>query len=294
MKTILAATDYSPAASNALEYAAALAQATHARLVIFNVFSLATPSSSAPFSMPTVDELIRLNNQRLTLIGEILAETYGLDIEAVTTTSLFMDGLLKQVRKQKADLVVMGMRGSSLTTKLFGSTSSAVIKEAKFPVLIVPEDASFYGIRRILFACDYQYLTRNSNLTPIQDLATTLKARVQILHVEKIDSPLDGPLMKPVKKNRPDMEALLQGIKHEYKFLRETNIALGIEKGIEDYNADLLVMVPHKMKFWESIFTPSITRKLAMHAHIPMLALPNRRLRKARSINNRPAENAVH
>jgi nucleotide-binding universal stress UspA family protein len=292
MKTILAATDYSPAASNALEYAAALAQATHARLVIFNVFSLATPSSSAPFSMPTVDELIKLNNQRLTLIGEILAETYGLEIEAVTTTSQFMEGLLKQVRKQQANLVVMGMRGSSLTTQLFGSTATAAIKEAKFPVLIVPEEANFYGIRRMLFACDYQYLTRSSNLSPIQDLATTLKAKVQILHVEKIDSPLDSPLTIPLKKNRPDMEALLEGIKHEYKFLRETNIALGIEKGIEDYNADLLVMVPHKMKFWESIFRPSLTRKLAMHAHIPLLALPNRRTRSIRRINNRRPEQA--
>ena len=49
----------------------------------------------------------------------------------------------------------------------------------------------------------------------------------------------------------------------------------GIEREIRETKADLLVMVPHKLNFWESLFHQSTTRSMALRAHIPILVLPN-------------------
>lgn len=40
MKTIIAATDFSDSAANAVQFAAAIAAQTHSRLVLFNAFQL--------------------------------------------------------------------------------------------------------------------------------------------------------------------------------------------------------------------------------------------------------------
>lgn len=274
MKTILIATDYSKGANNALDYAAALAKGMEARLVIFNAFNLSTPSSSVPFDVPNISDLISENKVRLSKIGEEIARMYNIVVECVTSNGLVLDSLNYQVKKQKADLVVMGMQGNSFITRFFGSTTTSVIKQAKYPVLVVPVDASFRGIRRILFACDYQYLSKNSWLDPIYELAAAYKAQVEILHVEK-DADLIPIERKSMLKNAPNMEELLRGIKHTYRYLYEEEVMEGIKRGIDEFHADIVAMVPHKLSFWESIFNPSLTKKMALHSYVPLLALPN-------------------
>jgi nucleotide-binding universal stress UspA family protein len=67
----------------------------------------------------------------------------------------------------------------------------------------------------------------------------------------------------------------LQGISHDYIFIEEENALKGIEAGIDEFQADLLVMVPQKHGFWDTVMNRSTTRKIALHTHIPLLALPN-------------------
>lgn len=293
MKTILIATDYSRSANNAMEYAAALAKGMEARLVLFNAFNLAIPPTSAPISVPNVQDLLRENNERITHIGLKIAQANNIQVDCVTTTDLILDGLQKQVKKQKADLVVMGMRGSSMLTKLMGSVTTSVIKNGKFPVLVIPEDASFRGVRRILFACNYDYLMKNSKLESIYELAATYKAQVQILHVEKDEQFLPGKDRKPIPKNTPNMEALLRGVKHAYRFMREKNVLEGIDRAVEEYHADILVMVPHKASFWEALLHPSLTRKMTLHTHVPLLVLPNIKKRRATQPKIKPVKIAL-
>jgi hypothetical protein len=60
----------------------------------------------------------------------------------------------------------------------------------------------------------------------------------------------------------------------DYKLLEVEDVISGIEKGIEQYNAHLLVMVPHRLNLWEGIMNQSVTRSMALRTQIPLLALP--------------------
>jgi nucleotide-binding universal stress UspA family protein len=274
MKTILIATDYSRSANNSLEYAAALAKGMEARLVIFNAFNLAMAPKPDPAYFPDVDDMIRENGERLNRIGKKISAAYGIAVDCVSTTDLILNGLQKQLKMHQADLLVLGIKNKSFINKVLGTITTSVMKHSKCPVLIVPEDATFRGIRRILFACDYKYLSKNSRLESIYEIASTYKAQVQILHVEKEQVFIPVHTTRHSSRHTPNMEELLTGIKHTYRFIPEDDVMEGIQKGLEEYHADLLVMVPHKPGFWESLFHPSMTKRMALHTHVPLLALP--------------------
>ncbi|MFT4152742.1 universal stress protein [Parafilimonas sp.] len=61
MKTIIAATDYSKEADNAVNYAAALAKYTGSTLVLFNAFEYSIHVSNARVSASLVDAAIATN-----------------------------------------------------------------------------------------------------------------------------------------------------------------------------------------------------------------------------------------
>ena len=76
MKTIIAATDFSENSRNAVWYAAALAKATKARLVLFNHFDFPLPATDLPGMVPVyVDELAQLAEARLKELKEEITGT---------------------------------------------------------------------------------------------------------------------------------------------------------------------------------------------------------------------------
>jgi nucleotide-binding universal stress UspA family protein len=274
MKTILATTDYSPAATNALEYAAALAGFLRARLVLFNAFHLAIPTATTKTGIPDIGELMEQNQLKLDATAALFARAYDIEVISSTSSEPFLAALDKQVKQHEADVVVMGMQGDSLSRKLFGSMTTSVIYRARYPVLVVPERAPYRGIFRILFACNYAYITPTHKLDMLHELAMAYDARVRILHVENREEVAQS-ILKPTQRAIPNMEQLLRGVKHTYAFIKEEVVARGIEKGIVEWDADLLVMVPHKPDFWDGLLRRSHTRQMALDSPIPLLALPN-------------------
>ncbi|WP_224998959.1 universal stress protein [Cesiribacter sp. SM1] len=284
MKTIIVATDYSRASCNALAYAAALARQWQAKIVLFNSFQLPAPAANALFLAERKGRFLAENRERLKAIAEQTACLYNIQVGWSTNFSYITEELDVLVELLDADLVVMGMRGSSEDRKIFGNSTTTIIRHAKYPVLVVPEEASFTGIEKILFACDYKSLAANNRLKLMHELAIAFDARVQVLHVEKAEEELVpvGAVSMDNEGSRyntmlgsVNLDPLLSNVKHEYKYLGEDNIIRGIDRGVEEFKADLLVMVPHKCSFWDALLERSNTCKMAVNTHVPLLALPN-------------------
>lgn len=110
MKTIIVATDYSDAADNALDYAAALTRCIDARIILFNAFTLPVPASNSPFPVPDVHEYMADNKARLEQIASGVAHSYGVKVICVSITSSVREELNGLADRFQADLVVMGMK----------------------------------------------------------------------------------------------------------------------------------------------------------------------------------------
>ncbi|WP_407428662.1 universal stress protein [Arcticibacter sp.] len=273
MKTIIVATDLSKDANNALEYAAALARLANAKLVLYNSFVIPPHAANTLLPASGIEKMIASNKASLEYIA--LKTSVNYDIEVITISKLadLQEELDKLVAEYKAEVVVMGMRGDSIDQKLFGNTTTSIIAHATYPVLVIPQEAKFKGMSKILFACDEKCPTANTTLSRLREIASDMKAEVQVLHVDKLIKKANATLRTELSGNAA-LEEQFQGVSHSYREIDGGSIIEGIEKGIEEYNADLLVMVPQKYGLWDSIVHRSKTRIMASRSKVPLLSIP--------------------
>lgn len=122
---ILVATDGSPHARQALEFASLLADKADARLTVVGV---AEQPSAAQATQLGLEDARRLLIER------------GIECELKRRNGHAAEEILRETEENKYDLLVMGARGRSrLTRFLLGSVSYRVLEHAQIPVLIVRE-----------------------------------------------------------------------------------------------------------------------------------------------------------
>jgi nucleotide-binding universal stress UspA family protein len=273
MKTIIVPIDFSDAANNATAYAANLAHSIQAKIILYNAFYLSIPPSEAPVLTPRLDQIFSEDKALLEAKGKEIASKYNISVECFSSPMSIVDQLPALVKKYHADLVIMGMRGTnSFNRRLFGSTTVSILRIAKFPVLVIPEEASFQQIKTILFAFEPDGLSKRNELKLLKEFADLFKAKVKILHVALPDEQKEKIYSK---EDLEKFDTLLYKVKHDYIQIEDDHIFSGINKGITDTNANLLVMIPGEHNVWETLTNRSNTRKVALHAHIPLLTLPN-------------------
>ena len=158
------------------------------------------------------------------------------------------------------------MASRSIEQDIFGNTTTSVILKLKYPVLAVPRTAVYDGINSILFACEDLKKVEEPVREKIKNLARQLNAELEVFHVEN----------KPEreKADRENEVAEFEGIRCSYKNYPSDNIIKAIEEEIKNLDAKLLIMIPQRHGFWESIIHKSKTRMMASGLSIPLLSIP--------------------
>ena len=270
MKTIIVATDFSTEANNAMRYAAVLAQKMRSRIILFNSFQIPDRNSSPGLTSLGVNEEMKKNRIFLEKMALQLSEKHGIKVDCWSNLTFVAEGLKELVHRSGADLVVMGMWKKAEDDYLLGNTTTFVISQANFPVLVVPEDFHFTKIRKILFSWDPHLSIATEHLAFLKEFASGLKAKVQVLHVAQELTAFSSST--PVRKH--GIEQAFEGLGSAFRSLENRSVIAGIERGIMEFGADLLVMVPHKPHSSDSIFYESRTREMALRVKVPLLTLP--------------------
>jgi nucleotide-binding universal stress UspA family protein len=273
MNTIIIATDYSPAATNALQYAASLASVVKADLVLFNSYHLSPHAANGLVSPTAIDQMIEHNNDDLQKLADETAKKYDLNVSRVSKTNDTIGELAQYAADHNADLVVMGMETNLIEYELFGNTTTAAIKRLKCPVLVVPGDVPFKGIGKILYAYEHTCLDQDNHLDVMKEIARKFAAELQVFHVDT--KAKEGAAVAVEDSVTSTVDGLLEDLDHTYNFVGYPKIGEGIARGVEAFEADLLVMVPHKAGFLESLLKGSNTRSMTLKTRVPLLVLPN-------------------
>ena len=182
-------------------------------------------------------------------------------------TYYFLEEELQQIIEQsQAALVVMGMAERTFEQDLLGNTTTSVIKNLNIPVLAVPSNARFKDAKKILFACDALSFSSAKKHSWFMQIAKTLKAEVKFFSVnEKVEYLIE---------EQENIEAF-ENVKFVYKSVRSSSVVNEIKHEINTNGADILVMVPQKYGFWDSLVHVSKTRIMAAGLDIPLLSIPN-------------------
>jgi len=183
LKSIVFATDFSPAAANALPYAADLAARFGARLHIVNATE-APNYALPPQTWRGADEIRDRETQRL-------RDSLRISFPHVENEVEIWEGTVGRVvaasvDRDHADLVVLGTRGRTGVGKLLlGSSAEEVLRNAPCPVLTIGPHALArqpWSLKEILYATDFSPASLSAAQYAVA-LAQEYRARLTLLHV---------------------------------------------------------------------------------------------------------------
>lgn len=273
MKTIIAATDFSEEAENAVAYAAALIQQIGGKIILFNAYRPSIHVSNARLSPKALDESANRSREKLSLQAQQISDTYAIPVSSYTSVMGDIgDEIDYLFSEYEADLLVTGMAARSLEQDLLGNTTTALIHQFKFPVLAVPLGARFGKIDRALFACDNLQGVQRVILEEIKTLALGVGASIEIFHVDN--------RIRKIQQVGIDDETIakfgegLDGVTYYYKNVESNAVIKAIADELTHINAGLLIMLPAQYGFWASLIHRSKTRIMASGLSVPLLSIP--------------------
>ncbi|MFL9842911.1 universal stress protein [Flavobacterium rhizosphaerae] len=272
MKTIIACTDFSPTAFNAVQYAAAVAKVAGARLVLYHAFTLPMHAGNSIVSADSFQKLLNNKVIRLKENAKSLFETYDIDVVTECSYAYIEDKLAELIKQYNADMLVMGMAERSLEQDIMGNTTTAAIRNINIPILAVPVSVQFNNPKKILFACDNPVEISQTVVEHVKEAAHHLNAELEIFSVDEKVSKLKSENSEALTINAVDNN--FQGINYYYKNVRSNAVISEIKSEIEKYGADILIMTPHQYGFWASVVHRSKTRLMASGLNIPLLSVP--------------------
>jgi nucleotide-binding universal stress UspA family protein len=192
-------------------------------------------------------------------------------IECIAEEGELISNLRGLVKKSGSELIIMGITGSSrLDQLLIGSNTLSLISQDIAPVLIIPPNAKFKGIKNVVYSSDFRSVERTTPLAPIKSFLDMTGAA---LHVVNVDSEHRIELTEEYKSEKAKLNSMLSDYKPEYYFIRLFDFTDAISTFSEGHNIDAIITVPRKHSFLESLFKSSHTKKLAYHSHVPILAI---------------------
>lgn len=273
MKTIIVATDFSPAATNALHYGIEMARSLEASIVLFHAYQVPVSYSDTPILLVSVADLQKSAEEQMEHLKKDVEHITNGSIKLYTETRMgnTVDELEEYCKKINPFAVVMGAKGhTGLDKVLFGSTTLTALRHLSWPVICIPPGKEFgSGIKKIGFACDFKEVVKTTPAGFIKSMVTAFKAELHVLNVDYHD--------RHFTPSTPEQSALLHTMLEEcnpvYHFIENKDVEAGIEDFAEKNNIDLIIAIPKKHKLLEGLFKPSATRQLVFHSHVPVLSV---------------------
>lgn len=285
MKKILIPTDFSVPAENAARYALGLAKEIKADVILCNAFKV---PSEAPMAAQVAWPLMNYTELQQEVTSELdslvkslsnhscLAEESeycpGLTYESSVGSVFEVASLI--VKREKIDLVVMGIAGADGFTQLIlGSNIREMIEKADFPLLLVPFEAYFKKIEKIVFASDLS----KDELEPLQVLsgyASDLGAKIIIAHITNKEVNPDGKQQHEIDDFFREVIAKINFPDIKYEYLWNVNVDNGLDWIAEEKDVDMVVLAHHQHHFLYRMFLGSHTQKLSRRIKVPLLVFP--------------------
>ena len=271
MKNILAPTDFSEIADNAVNYAFEFAQSCNASVTLLHCFHIPIISGDALVTAIDFEDLEKESRDLLNIRKRKLIQKYpGVKVDMVSNAGFAAEEIVRYGKEGKVDLIIMGITGSGTFDELLGDTTISVVKNSEIPVLIVPREKVFKKLKNIVITFDRKQIENINNIVPAIELAKQFNSNTTALHIKQrhaIDSTEDYLAEKQIAD-------LLAEIDHrKINFITNVNTIEGIEHYLNRHDVDMLVMLKRKHGFFDQLFHGSNTNKMAFHTNVPLLIL---------------------
>jgi len=276
MNSILIPTDFSHTSYNTISYGIALAAALQAKtLVLYNAYQPFVSDDPAfdPILLNDISTYKSISEEGLEKIKTAFHSQIPSSIQVIYESdyNTIEEGIKNACEKHNTELIIMNITGEpgGIEEILIGSTAVSLSRHSKIPVLIIPQEAKYNGLKKVLLALDFKKLEQTTPAAEINKILDATDAALNIVHVEH--NQVDAGKAFTSEKNILDI--LFANHKPEYHFIQGEAVTSTINNFADEIGADLMIIVPKKHSFLENIFKGSSTKKLVFHSHIPVLSI---------------------
>ncbi len=272
MKNIIVPVDFSTASENAANYAAGLADFYGAQLWLYHTYQLPLALPEYGYPLVTSSELQSAAEYELEQLAEKIRKSVRRPLTVGTRADLVYlhEGLPSFCTEKDADLVVMGLTGKDTLTRLVvGSNTIKAIHYLRYPVLVVPKNATFKPIHRIGFACDYVKVKETTPVAILKSMVQLFNAELHVINVDWHN--------RHFKPETPEehffMHMYLHDLDVTYHNLESEDVTAALNKFAVDEQIDFMIAIPKKHNLIEKLFSRSKTQDLIYHTDLPVLCM---------------------
>lgn len=277
MKKILVPTDFSKNALKAVTYASEIAQKSGASIFLLHVIE-------PDINMVKMggdsyrDEKVKENLGQLNLYQKSVTDIYpGIKVEVRLAWGATIDSILDFAEEEEIDLIVMGTTGASGLKEFFmGSVTAGTIGKTNIPVLTVPVSYEIEEPDAILLATN-QF---EKNINILEKIISISKLFSMVIHVV-VFKDIDGEKYADLIYNEEQLNDYLHFLRETFpdiifkgEILEGTDFEITIDRYSNKNEVDIIAMITYPKNFLERLLKKSVTKKMAFHSTIPLLAIP--------------------
>ncbi len=276
---ILFPTDFSETAQNAFRYALWFANKYQADIELLHVvYPDAEPmdfpvmvASATKGKMEAAQQMLKMFVERgLTQVQAAHQLAYLPVVNPEIKMGVPVSLIAERALTKNVDMIIMGTQGEHSTMeKVLGSVTTATLKKAKCPVLVVPESVRHEKINAVAYAADLL----DTDPYHIWETAKLLNVFYPILRIVHI--------VKDINEKRPysmdDLKSFFAGrdlaLQITFHTFGAESVVQELESFAEAWDIDLIVMHKPRRPFFEKLFHRSITARETFHTHVPLLII---------------------
>lgn len=275
MKTIIVPIDFSEYSEYALQAAAILAKKYEARILAVHMLELATVHA---YGKETETDRIakalfytkRAENEFETFLNKSYLE--GIPVTPIIRHYKVFSELGEIAADKKADLIVMGSKGSSGLNEFFiGSNTERVVRHSEIPVVVIKHPPADWKIKKVVFATDFSDRSVACFQKAVQ-LLEPLQVELQLLHVNLPNESFmsTDEIEEKTKHFLHQADGDLKRLSDVY-YVSDKSVEDGIMKYASRVDADLIAITTHGRTGLSRFFQGSISEHIANHGKIPLL-----------------------
>ncbi len=274
MKTIIVPTDFSEISNNAAFYAAEMANAIKADILLSHIVSLPMAMSEVSIPPETIDLMMNDATSDIEELKSQLQQHTGNTVNITYAIRMgdFTEEIADIAEETDVFAIVMGIQGADAAERmLLGSNAFSAIHKLPYPVIIVPAEAKYTGIKNIALACNMHDVSETIPVGNIEQLVSAFSCKLHVVYVSK-----PGKSMNPeVLPESLSVQHNLVAMHPQIHFLENDHVDTGILEFVQKEKMDLLLMVPEKRSFISSLFHKSVSNTVALGAHLPIMNIHN-------------------
>ena len=275
MRNILILTDFSSNSWNSIEYSLGLFQNKSYNFYLLNASDIQEDEFEHVGNIGNLTTIKKAKDSKKefnTFLNKInLSPLKGKHTFAtISVESNLLNAVKNQIKLHKIDLIILGTNGLSTQGKMnIGSISEDIITKVKCSTLVVPRDARYTGLNEITFPTDYTYYYEAKLLQNINNLLNYKQSAFRFVYLAKKCESLD----KEQLWNKETLHDYFINCTHTFHSELNENLELSIQKIIDEFNTDIIIMAAKNLNLFEQIlFRPKIN-SIKYYTKTPFLIL---------------------